>query len=137
MSWIVAGLIAGVVAYVADWIMWSYVFTKGMDAFVTPPPAGQPMNMTPMLLKSAALSLVFGWLFAFIYAQFQSALWVQGGGPIAGLEFAGVMWLPTIALSTLQGGVWYDKVRPLHMATFWAWLVRMLAAGLVVGILVR
>jgi hypothetical protein len=60
MNWIVAGLIAGVVAYLVDWVMWSYVFNKGMDAFATPPAQGQPLNMGPMLAKSAVLSLVFG-----------------------------------------------------------------------------
>ncbi len=33
MNWI-AGLIAGVVAYLVDWVVWSKVFTKGMDAFM-------------------------------------------------------------------------------------------------------
>ena len=32
-SWIVAGLVAGVVAYLVDWVVWSKVFTTGMDAF--------------------------------------------------------------------------------------------------------
>jgi len=76
MSWIVAGLIAGVVAYVSDWIMWSYVFNKGMDAFVNAPAPGQPMNMGPMLAKSAVLSLVFGLLLAYFYRQFMG----RGGG---------------------------------------------------------
>ncbi len=137
MNWIVAGLIAGVVAYLVDWVMWSYVFNKGMDAFASPPPAGQPMNMGPMLAKSAVLALVFGILLAYLYARFRTSLWVEGGGALAGMEFAAVLWLPTIALSTLGGGVWFDKVRPLHTATFWAWLARMEAAGLVVGMLIR
>ena len=137
MNWIVAGLIAGVIAYLVDWVMWSKVFTKGMDAFFTPPAPGQPMNMGPMLVKSAALSLVFGVLLAYLYVQFRGSLWVMGGGPLAGMEFAAVLWLPTIALETLGGGVWYTKVRPLYTATFWAWLARMLAAGLVVGLLIK
>ena len=136
MNWIVAGLIAGVVAYVVDWVMWSKVFTKGMDAFFTPPAPGQPMNMGPMLVKSAALSLVFGVLLAFLYAQFQGSLWVMGGGPLAGMEFAGVLWLP-ILFETVGGGVWYTKARPLYNATCWAWLARLLAAGLVVGLLIK
>jgi hypothetical protein len=137
MSWIVAGLIAGVVAYVSDWIMWSYVFTKGMDAFIVPPAPGQPMNMGPMLAKSAVLSLVFGLLLAYFYRQFMGSLWVAGGGPLAGMEFASVLWLPTIFLETMGGAVWYVKVKPLFNATCWAWLVRMLAAGLVVGLLIK
>ncbi len=136
MNWIVAGLIAGVIAYLVDWVMWTKVFTKGMDAFFTPPAPGQPMNMGPMLVKSAALSLVFGVLLAYLYARFQSSLWVMGGGPLAGMEFAAVLWLP-IAFETTGGGVWYTKVRPLYNATCWAWLARMLAAGLVVGLLIK
>jgi hypothetical protein len=136
MNWIVAGLIAGVIAYLVDWVMWSKVFTKGMDAFFTPPAPGQPMNMGPMLAKSAALSLVFGVLLAFLYVRFMASLWVTGGGPLAGMEFAAVLWLP-IAFETTGGGVWYTKVRPLYNATCWAWLARMLAAGLVVGLLIK
>jgi hypothetical protein len=137
MPWIVAGLIAGVVAYLVDWVMWSYVFNKGMEGFSTPPPAGQPLNLGPMLAKSAVLSLVFGLLLAYFYAQFRGSLWVQGGGALAGMEFGAVLWLPTIALETMGGGIWYDKVRPLYKATCWVWLVRMLAAGLVVGLFIK
>ena len=95
------------------------------------------MKMGPMLAKSAVLALVFGVLLAWLYGHFKASLWVEGGGPLAGMEFATVLWLPTIALSTLGSGVWYDKVRPLLNATFWAWLVRMNAAGLVVGLLIK
>jgi len=137
MSWWIAGLIAGVAAYLVDWFMWSKVFTKGLDAFAVIPAPGQPMNMGPMLMKSAVLSLVFGLLFSFIYARFMGSLWVAGGGALAGLEFAAVLWLPTIALETTGGGVWFTKARPLFSATCWAWLARMLAAGLVVGLLVK
>jgi len=76
-------------------------------------------------------------LLAWFYGRFKSGLWVQGGGPLAGMEFATVLWLPTIALSTIGGGVWFDRVRRLHKATFWAWLVRMNVAGLLVGLLVK
>ena len=137
MNWILAGVIAGVVAYLVDWVMWSKVFTKGMDAFLTAPPAGQAVKMGPMLAKSAVLALVFGVLLAWLYGQFKASLWVVGGGPLAGMEFATVLWLPTICLSSLGSGVWFDKVRPLLNATFWAWLVRMNAAGLVVGLLIK
>ena len=137
MSWWLAGLIAGVVAYLVDYVMWGKVFTKGLDGFATPPPAGQPLNMGPMLMKSALLSLVFGVLLAYLYAQFKGSLWVQGGGPLAGMEFATVLWLPTIFLAMLGNGVWYDKVRPLYTAVTWAWLARMNAAGLVLGLLMK
>lgn len=136
MQWWLAGLIGGVVAYLVDWVMWSKVFTKGMDQFVSPPAGGQ-VQMGPMMAKSAVLALVYGVLFAYLYDHFKGQLWVQGGGPLAGMEFATVLWLPTILLANLGGGVWFDKVRPLLSATVWAWFVRMNAAGLVVGILVR
>src|SRR5919197_2161632 len=125
MSLAIAGLIAGVVAYLVDYVMWSFVFRAGMEGFATPPPAGQPVNMGPMLAKSAVLSLVFGLLPAYLYVQFRPSLWVQPGGALAGMEFAAVLWLPTIPLATLGSGVWYDKTRPLMNATRWAWLGRM------------
>lgn len=137
MSWWLAGLIAGVAAWFVDFFLWSKVFTKGMEGYVTPPPSGQPINMGPMMVKSAALAVAFGIILAFLYRRFMSGLWVTGGGPLAGMEFATVLWLPTIALSTLGSGVWYDKARPLLNATFWAWLIRMNVAGILVGLLVK
>ena len=137
MNWI-AGLVAGVVAYLVDWVVWSKVFTKGMDAFmVTMTPEEMKRFMGPALVKSALLSLVFGLLFAWFYGRFRGALWVSGGGPLAGMEFATVLWLPTILLATLGSSVWYVKAKPLQMATCWAWLIRMNAAGLAVGLLVK
>jgi hypothetical protein len=137
MNWIVAGLIAGVVAFLADWVMWGKVFMKGMEAFTTPmSPDEMKKFMGPAMAKSAVLALVFGVLMALIYHKLMNSLWVPAG-PIAGLEFATELWLPTIALATIGSGVWYVKARPLHMAMFWAWLVRMAAAGIVLGLLVK
>ena len=137
MNWWLAGLIGGVVGWFADYFLWGKVFTKGMENQVTPLPAGQTMNMGPMMVKSFLLAAVFGLIFSYLYARFSPSLWVMGGGPLAGMEFATVLWLPTIALSTLGTGVWYDRARPLMMATFWAWLIRMNIVGLVVGLLMR
>jgi len=140
MHWIVAGLIAGVGAFFADYVMWGKVFTgPEMEAFGTFPPSpeeGKKM-MAANLPKSAVLSLVFGVLLAWFYHQLKAGLWAAGGGPLAGMEFATMLWLSTIALSTIGSGVWYDKVRPLLKATFWSWLVRMNVAGIIVGALVR
>ena len=136
MSWWIAGLIAGVVAFLVDYVMWGKVFTKGMDAFAVMPAPGQPMNMGPMLMKSAVLSLLFGLFLAFAYRQLMGSLWVTGGGWLAGMEFAAVLWLP-IAFQTTGGAVWYTKVKALFDATCWAWLARMLAAGLVLGLLIK
>jgi len=138
MNWIVAGLIAGVIAYLVDWLMWGKVFVKGMDAFVTPmSPEEMKRFMGPAMAKSAVLALVFGVLFAYLYGQFRGSLWVQGGGPLAGMEFATVLWLPTIFLATIGSGIWYVRAKPLHMAMCWAWLARMNAAGIVVGLLMK
>ena len=137
-SWIVAGLIAGVVAYLVDWVVWSKVFnTAGvvaMGGHMTP--EEMKTFMGPALLKSALLSLAFGFLFAWFYSRFRGALWVQSGGVFAGMEFATVLWVP-ICLAMLGSSVWYVKVRSLQMATCWAWLIRMNAAGIVVGLLMK
>ena len=137
MSWWLAGVIAGVAAWFTDFFLWSKVFTQGMELYVTPPPAGQPVNMGTMMLKSATLALAFGLVLAFLYKRFMGSLWVPGGGVLAGMEFATILWLPTIAMSTVGAGVWYDRARPLLNATFWAWLIRMNVAGIVVGLFVR
>ena len=137
MSWWLAGLIAGLAAWFADYFLWGKLFTKGMDEYATKPPSGQPINMGPMMVKSAVLALLFGVLFAFLYARFMVSLWVSGGGVLAGMEFATVLWLPTIALASLGSGVWFDRLRPYLNATFWSWLIRMNVAGIVVGLLVK
>ena len=137
MNWIVAGLIAGVIAYLVDWLMWGKVFVKGMDAFAAPmSPEEMKRFMGPAMAKSAVLALVFGVLFAYLYARFRGSLWVQGGGPLAGMEFATVLWLP-LCLAAIGSGIWYVKAKPLHMAMCWAWLARMNAAGIAVGLLMK
>ncbi|HXF96389.1 MAG TPA: hypothetical protein VNI61_09845 [Gemmatimonadales bacterium] len=135
MSWWLAGLIAGVVAYVADWVMWSKVFTKGMEAYADRPPAGQPTNLTPMLVKAGVLALVYGVVFAFIYRHFMDHLWTSAG-VLGAMELATTLWLP-LAFACVGSNVWYTKARNLMNAQMWAWLVRMNAAGVVVGLLVR
>jgi hypothetical protein len=139
MNWIVAGVIGGVGAFLADWVMWGKVFTKGMEAYGTfpsSPEEGKKM-MAANLPKAAVLALVFGLIFACFYARLKGALWVQGGGPLAGMEFATMLWLPTIALASIGSSVWYDKIRRMNNATLWAWLVRMNVAGLLIGLLVK
>jgi hypothetical protein len=136
MNWI-AGLVAGVVAYLADWVLWSKVFTKGMDAYFSPmSPEEMKKFMGPAMAKSAALSLIFGLLLAWFYARFRGALWVAGGGPLAGMELATVLWIP-LGLAMIGSSVWYVRAKPLNMATCWAWLIRMNVAGLVVGLLMK
>jgi hypothetical protein len=138
MNWILAGAIAGVGAYLSDWLMWGKVFTKGMEGYHTPMSPDQMKAAMPvMMVKSFVIALVYGILLALFYRRFAGGLWVQGGGPLAGMEFATILWLCTVALATLGSGIWYDKVRTLHMAMFWAWLARSLVAGLLVGILVK
>ena len=92
MSWIIAGLIAGVVAYLVDYVMWGKVFTKGMEGFAEQlTPEQMKAFMGPAMVKSAVLALVFGVLFAWFYNQFRPSLWAQAGGPLAGMEFGTVL----------------------------------------------
>ena len=136
-SWLVAGLIAGVVVYVVDYVMWGKVFTTGMESFADQlSPEQMKAFMGPALMKSAVLALLFGLVFAFLYDRLRTALWVEGGGPIAGMEFGTVLWLP-ILFVTLGGSIWWTRVRALHRATMLAWLVRVNAAGLAVGFLMK
>ncbi|HEY6091057.1 MAG TPA: hypothetical protein VIV83_03630 [Gemmatimonadales bacterium] len=136
MNWI-AGLVAGVVAYLVDWVLWTKVFTTGMDAYVTPmSPEEMKKFMGPAMAKSAVLSLAFGLLLAWLYGRFRGALWVQQGGPLAGMEWASVLWLPLL-FAMVGSSVWYMRTRSLSMATCWAWLIRMNAAGIVVGLMMR
>ena len=136
-SWLVAGLIAGVVVYIVDYVMWGKVFTTGMESYADPlSPEQLKAFMGPALAKSAVLSLLFGLLFAFLYGRLRTALWVEGGGPLAGMEFGTVLWLPLL-FASLGGSIWWTRVRALHRATMWAWLARLAAAGLVVGFLMK
>jgi len=89
MHWIVAGLIAGVGAFFADYVMWGKVFTgPDMHAFGTTPPtpAEQQKLMAANLPKSALLALIFGVLLAWFYHQLKAGLWAKGGGPLAGMS---------------------------------------------------
>lgn len=134
MSWIVAGLIAGVLAYLADYVMWGKVFTRGMESYGTMERAER--EMTGMLAKSAALTIAWGLFFAFLYDHFRSYLWVPPG-PLAGMELATTLWASTILFATVGSGVWYDKARRLLTAQLWSWLVRMNVAGIAVGLLLQ
>ena len=138
MNWIVAGLIAGVGAFLADWVMWGKVVNKGLEQYGTMPPSpeeGKKM-MAANLPKAAVVTLVFGVLMAWFYARLKGGLWVAGG-PLAGMEFATILWLPTSGIGLINGGIWFDKVRRLYKATFWASLVQMNVAGLLVGALIK
>ena len=136
MNWLVAGLIAGLAAYIADWVLWSRVIgAKGMEAFATPPAAGQPVNMGPLMLKSALLALAYGVVFAFVYRRFLGTLWTAPG-VLGAMELATVMWLP-LAFASTGCNVWFDRTRRLVSAQMWVWLIRMNAAAIVVGLFVR
>src|SRR5438093_13175060 len=110
MNWIVAGLIAGVGAFFSDYVMWGKVFTgPEVHGFapMPPTPEEQKKMMLPAMLKSAALALGFGLLPACSYQRLKGGLWAQGAGPLAGMAFAPLPWLSTIALSALRSGPWH------------------------------
>lgn len=134
MHWILAGLIAGVVAWLADYVMWGKVFTTGMEAYGTM--EGVQERMGGMMVKSALLALAWGVLFAFLYRHFRNSLWVAPG-PLAAMELASTLWLSTLVFANVGSGVWYDKARRLLSAQTWAWLVRMNAAAIPAGLLVQ
>lgn len=89
------------------------------------------------MVKSAVLALLFGVVLAFLYRRLMGSLWVTGGGVLAGMEFATILWLPTIGFSTVGTGVWFDRLRPYLSATFWSWLIRLNVGGIIVGLLVK
>src|SRR3989442_5361218 len=127
MNWILAGLLAGVGAFFSDFVMWGKVFTgPEMRAFGTMPPTPEEQKkmMLPAMLKSAVLALVFGLLLACGYQRLKGGLWVQGGGLLAGMEYATLLWLSTIPLSTPGNGRGYDKGRPPLKGTVPAWVIR-------------
>jgi hypothetical protein len=134
MNWILAGLIVGLVAWIADFVMWSKVFNTGMESYGTM--EGAQERMGGMMVKSAVLAFAWGVLFAFLYRHFMASLWVPPG-PLAGMELATTLWLVTILFENVGSGVWFDKTRRLLNAQIWAWLVRMNAAGLVAGLLIK
>ena len=135
MNWIGAGFIIAVAAYVTDFVLWSFVFTKGMEQYFSGTKEEARTTMGPKLTKSAALTVIFGLVFAFLYAHFKTSLWATG--VLGGLEFGTILWLPTIALQNVGSGVWFDKVRPLLMAQFWSWLIKLNVAGIVAALLLR
>jgi len=128
MNWILAGLIAGLVAWFADYFMWSKVFTTGMESYGTM--EGVEGRMGGMMVKSAVSALAWGVLFAYLYRQFMNSLWVDAG-PLAGMELATTLWLSTVVFVNIGTAIWYDKARRLLSAQVWAWLVRTNAAGIV------
>jgi len=134
MNWILAGLIAGLVAWIADYFMWGKVFTGGMEMYGTM--EGAQAQMGGMLMKSALLSLAWGVLFAFVYRRFMNGLWTAPG-VLGAMELATTLWLSTIFFANVGNMVWYDKARRLMTAQLWSWLVRMNAAAIVVGLLVK
>ncbi len=135
MNWIGAGLVIAIVAYVTDFVLWSFVFTTGMDQYFSGTKEDARATMGLKLTKSAALTLVFGLVFALVYTQLRTNLWAKG--VLGGLEFGTILWLPTIALQNVGSGVWFDKVRPLLKAQFWGWLIKLNIAGLVAALLIR
>ncbi len=135
MNWTIVwvGLTAGIVAYLVDFVLWSFVFTKGMRELSSVAP-GQ-VRMGPLLAKSFANALVFGLVFALSYAKLRGSLWA--GGIPGGMEFGTILWLPTIAIASVGNAIWLDRVRPVARANFWTWLIKLNAAGIVAALFIR
>src|SRR5258706_3327486 len=89
-SWIVAGLIAGVVMYLVDWVLWSKVFNNAGVAAIGGHMSPQEMKsfMGPALAKTAGLSLALRGPFARGFHPFPHGPWGSGGGGFLGKGIA-------------------------------------------------
>lgn len=130
MNWIVAGLIAGVIAHFVDFIMWTFVFNKGMQDYTsmsmaTPPTTAQ---MMPMMIKSLVINLFMGIVFVNVYIHLRTEPVVHG--IFGGAEFGVVLWLPTIFTQNVLSGIWFDKPRRLMMASAIVMLIKLICLGL-------
>ncbi len=130
MYWTIlwVGVVTGVVAHIIDFVLWSFVFTQGIGELSS-------IHGDKEKMKAQMRSMVFGILFVLVYARLRSGLWATG--ILGGMEFGTILWLPTIAISSISNSIWLDKVRPLAWASFWAWLIRLNVAGIVAALLMR
>ncbi len=139
MYWTVlwVGVVTGVVAHIIDFVLWSFVFTKGIGELSSLHGDKDKMKaqMGSMVAQSFINTLVFGILLVLVYARLRSGLWATG--VLGGMEFGTILWLPTIAISSISNCIWLDKVRPLAWASFWTWLIRLNVAGIVAALLMR
>ena len=130
MNWIVAGVIAGLIAHVVDFVMWSFVFNKGMNDYTsmtmtTPPSMG---SMMPQLVKSLFINLFMGIVFVNVYIHLRTEPVVHG--IFGGAEFGVVLWLPTVFTQNVLTGIWFDKPRRLVTASGVVSLMKLVALGL-------
>ena len=139
MSWLVAGLIGGVVAWIAGLRAVEQSVHEGDGASRAGSPSPEEMKafMGPAMAKSAVLAFAFGNPLRVSVPPIPLRPLGVGRRPSPAWSSATVLWLPTIALQTLGSGVWYVKAQGLLRATFWAWFIRMNVVGLVVGLLLK
>lgn len=137
MSWtlIGVGVVTAIVAYMLDFVLWTKVFTAGIRELSSLTPGKAKGQMGSMMAKSFANTLVFGIVFALVYARLKNGLWASG--VLGGMEFGTILWLLTIAVASIGNGIWLDKVRTLAKANFWAWLIKLNVAGIVVALLIK
>ncbi len=139
MHWTViwVGLVTGIAAYIVDFILWSFVFTKGIGELSSIHGDKEKMKarMRSMIAQSFMNALVFGILFVLVYARLRSGLWATG--ILGGMEFGTILWLPTIAISSISNSIWLDRVRPMAWANFWTWLIKLNASGVAAALLLR
>jgi len=128
-------VVTAIVAYVLDYFLWTKVFTAGIRELSSLTPEKAKGQMGSMMAKSFANTLVFGIVFALVYARLKNGLWASG--VLGGMEFGTILWFLTIAVATVGNGIWLDKIRPLAKANFWAWLIKLNVAGIVVALLIK
>jgi hypothetical protein len=130
MNWIVAGVIAGLIAHVVDFIMWTFVFNKGMNEYTSTPMTTAPSmgSMMPQIVKSLFINLFMGIVFVNVYIHLRTEPVVHG--IFGGAEFGVVLWLPTVFTQNVLSGIWFDKPRRLMMASAIVMLVKLVCLGL-------
>ena len=139
MIWTViwVGIVTAIAAYLLDYVLWTYVFTEGIGELSSMHADKEKLKsqMPLMLAKSALNTLLFGIVFVMIYARLKDCLWARG--VLGGLEFGTILWLPTIALSSIGSNIWLDRIRAAADANFWTWLIKLNVAGVIAALLIR
>lgn len=126
------GFVTALVAFLVDAILWTSVFGKGMDYFVSKEQAQAPMPK--FMLLQFFNTVLFGLAFTYLYTLVIKGISLTG--LMAGMLYGALLWLPTILPAGLANLIWWDKVRRLSRANILANLIKFVISGAVVGLLV-